>query len=70
LKYVIDRFEENFAVLESEDGKTIDVKKELLKGFNVGDVLLLKDGTYELLKEETEERKKRIDEKMKKLFGK
>ena len=69
-KYIVDRFEGEIAVLEKEDGGCIEVSKEVLNGAREGDVLLFENGTYKILPEETALRKKRIEEKMKKLFKK
>lgn len=69
-KYVIDRCEENFFVLEKEDGTTIDVEKSLIPGGKEGDVATFENGEYHLLEEETKKRKDIISEKMKRVFGK
>ena len=68
-RYVIDRFEGDFVVLEKSDGTTIDVEKTEIPTAKEGDVLILENGVYTIDKEDTQERKKRIEEKMKKLFG-
>ena len=69
-KYIVDRFEENFAVLEKESGGTIDVDKSLLPDAEEGDVVIFENGTYSVSEEETRKRKALIAEKMKRLFGK
>lgn len=69
-KYIIDRFEGEIAVLEKEDGGCIDVSRDVVNGAKEGDVLLFENGIYKILPEETALRKKRIEEKMKKLFKK
>lgn len=70
-KYTIDRYDEGFAVLLLRDDENIQrlVPREALDGFaQEGDILLVEfhdDGSLknaEVLKEETEESKKRIDE--------
>ncbi len=68
-KYIIDRFEEEYAVLEKEDGTTENVARELIPDASEGDVVIEENGKYSIDKNETEERKRRIGEKMKKLFG-
>lgn len=68
-KYILDRFEEDFAVLEREDGSTQAVKKSLLENAKEGDVLILSDGKYVVDAEETAQRRIRIEEKAKKVFG-
>ena len=56
-KYIVDRFEENYAVIEAKEKKMINVnKKDLPKDIKSGDVLVKKDGKYKILKEETEKR--------------
>lgn len=56
-KYIVDRFEENYAVIETKEKKMINVnKKDLPKDIKSGDVLVKKDGKYKILKEETEKR--------------
>lgn len=69
-KYVIDRIEENFFVLENEDGKVIDVEKILIPGGKEGDVVAFEKGEYFVLEEETQKRKAIISEKIKRVFGK
>ena len=69
MKYVIDRFEGEFAVLEKEEGGTFDVPKSELGDAKEGDVVLLDDGVYIVDAEETRKRKEMIAEKMRKLFG-
>lgn len=67
-RYIVDRFEGEYAVLEKEDGTTIDVLKELISGAE-GDVVVLKDGEYYADEEQTLARRRMIEEKMRKLFG-
>lgn len=56
-KYIVDRFEENYAVIETKEQKMINVnKKDLPKDIKSGDILVKKDGKYKILKEETEKR--------------
>ncbi|WAM31626.1 DUF3006 domain-containing protein [Caldicellulosiruptor naganoensis] len=56
MKAVIDRFEGDFAVLELENGKIVNVPADIVpQGAKEGDVLLI-----EIDKKETEERQKRI----------
>ena len=69
MKYIIDRFEEDFAVLEKEDGGTVDVKITLLPDVKEGDVIVEKNGVYFVDENATAERKACIDEKIKRLFG-
>ena len=69
-RYIVDRFEENFIVLEKETGGSIDIKRELLPHVQRGDVLTKEDGVFRIDERETLERKARISEKMNKLFEK
>lgn len=69
-KYIVDRFEEDFAVLEKEQGGTIDVKKSLLPGLKTGDVVILENGEFCIDSAETAKRKALIEEKMHRLFSK
>lgn len=67
-KYIVDRFEGDFAVLEKEDGGTVDVKRELLEGACEGDAVIFENGEYIIDAVETQMRRKNIEEKMRKLF--
>ena len=67
-KYVLDRFEEELAVLEKEDGSTKNIGKGLLAGAKEGDVSIFCDGKYVVDENETELRKAAIIEKAKKVF--
>ena len=66
-KYVLIRFEEDFAVLEKENGEIVNAPKESVKG-KENDVLIFMGGEYIKDKEETEKRMLLIKEKMKKVF--
>lgn len=68
-RYIIDRFEEEYAVLERKDGTTLDVLRELIGECNEGDVVTEEKGIYRVNKAETEQRKQLLAEKMAKLFG-
>ena len=67
-KYIIDRIEGKYAVLECEDGAMENVEASLIKGCREGDSVIFEDGVYTVSKELTSERKRIIEEKMKKLF--
>lgn len=69
-KYIVDRFEEDFVVLEKETGGSINIKRELLPHVQRGDVLTEENGVFLIDEQETLERKRRISEKMNKLFEK
>ena len=67
-RYIIDRFEGDFAVLERENGGTVDVLKADLPDATEGDVIVFENGFYKVDKEETQRRQELILEKMRKLF--
>ena len=69
-RYIIDRFEEDFAVLEKEEGGTIDVEKSLLPGAQKGDIVIENDGIFSVDKRQTEKRKVIILKKLRRLFVK
>ena len=69
-RYIVDRFQEDYIVLEKETGGCIDIKRELLPHVQRGDVLTEENGVFSIDEQETIERKKRISEKMNKLFEK
>ncbi|KGM96134.1 pyruvate kinase [Clostridium novyi A str. 4552] len=65
----IDRFEEEFAVIEFDDRKVINILKDKLpKGVKEGDVLNFQDDSIKIDYAETEKRKKEIEELTKDLF--
>lgn len=63
LKFIIDRFEEGFAVCENEKGIMVNVSRNKLpKEAKEGDVLIIeKENTY-IDVEETEKLRKEIEE--------
>ena len=63
MKITIDRFEGEYAVVETEDGKTYNVPKDLFHCCSEGDVLKL-----EFDEDETKKRKENIKGLMNKLF--
>lgn len=64
---VIDRFEGDFAIVESDDGKMLNIKISLLpKDISEGDVINL--DTLTIDKKETEKRKKNIEKIFEDLF--
>ena len=68
-RYIIDRIEDEFAVLEKEEGGTFDVKRQLIPGGKEGDVVLFDGESYHIDADETVKRKEIIEEKMRKLFA-
>lgn len=63
MKVIIDRFEGDFAVVEIEIGKCVNIPKILIPNAKEGDVIKI-----EIDKKETLERKKHIQELMNNVF--
>ena len=67
MKGIIDRFEGDYAVVEFEGRKMVDIhKKDLPSGLKEGDVIRATDGTYVFDEVETE----RIRKETKTMFDK
>lgn len=65
----IDRFEEEFAVIEFDDRKVINIlKNKIPKESKEGDVLKFEDNCITIDYNETEKRRKEIEELTKDLF--
>ncbi|APF27848.1 hypothetical protein NPD7_3170 [Clostridium sporogenes] len=63
MKGIIDRFEENFAIVELEDKKIINIDKNIIpKKAKEGDVINIKGDIITLNEKESERLKKEIDE--------
>lgn len=69
-KFIVDRFEEEYAVLEKEEGGTVDVLQSELPEVKEGDILTYESGVFTVDCIETIRRKELIREKMRKLFEK
>lgn len=69
-KFIIDRFEEEYAVLQKESLETVDVLKTELPDAKEGDVVVYENGVYSVDYKETQKRKEFIQEKLRKLFEK
>lgn len=63
MKVIIDRFENDYAVVEIELGKFVDMPKILLPSAKEGDVI-----NIEIDKKETDKRKKNIKKLMDNVF--
>lgn len=63
MKVIIDRFEGDYAVVEIEVGKCVNIPKILVPNAKEGDVI-----NIEIDKNETEERKKNIKNLMNNIF--
>ena len=69
MKIVIDRFEGNYAVCETEEKKFIDISKsDIPEGAKEGDILTKTDKGYRIEKTETEEKREAIKNRMNSLF--
>jgi Protein of unknown function (DUF3006) len=69
MKYIIDRFEGDLAVCEAEDGKMVEIEKSKLpENAEVGDIIVLENGHFRVDKEETDRRRKEIEDLMNELF--
>ncbi|ANS51930.1 hypothetical protein BT246_66380 (plasmid) [Bacillus thuringiensis] len=65
---IIDRFEGELAVIEINNS-TIDVPKSKLPSTaKEGDVLIIEDGTYTIDKNETDKKRREVQNLMDKLF--
>lgn len=69
MRVVIDRFEGDYAVCEKEDREMIDIKRDCLpKEAKEGDVLDIEGDKIAININETEKRKKEIEELTKDLW--
>lgn len=65
MRYIIDRFEGNFAVCEAPDRTMATIERAVLpQDAAEGDILTFENGEYVLLKEETQKRREAIRKKM------
>ena len=70
MKVIIDRFEGNFAVCEKEDRKMLDIQREKVPNTaKEGDVLNIINDRITIDHDETEKRKKEIEELTKDLWN-
>lgn len=71
MKYSVDRIEEGIAVCEDENGERMTVKvEEIPFAVKEGDIIRETDGVFEILPDETADRKKRIAALQKSIFKK
>ncbi len=71
MMYIIDRFEEDYAICETDKRETVDIKRELLPpDAKEGDVIKFENDIYTIEEDETQARKIRIRNKMKNLWKK
>ena len=70
MRYIIDRFEGDTAVLEDENKEFLNVPKSILpENYNESDCLVFKDGKYIIDEETTKELKEEISDLMDELFN-
>lgn len=70
MKFIIDRFEENFAVCEDENGIMKNIEKSLLpKDVKEGDVILKDNNIFYIDYEETKKLREEINQITKNLWS-
>lgn len=70
MKFIIDRFEGSFAVCEDEDGRMQNIARNLISGNpKEGDIIEKQGELYNINPEETEKRKKEVEELMKDMWS-
>ncbi|WP_300382170.1 DUF3006 domain-containing protein [Clostridium sp.] len=68
-KYIVDRIEGDYAILETENDTLINVNKnDIIGEVKEGEILIKKDNIYYIDKEETEDRKRVINDMLKGLW--
>ena len=68
-EYIVDRFEGDYAILETENSTLINVNKnDIIGEVKEGDILVKKDSIYYIDKEKTDTRKIEINDIMKGLW--
>ena len=68
-KYIIDRIEGNYAIIEKENGDMYKISIENIKGdFKEGDILINKGEYFEIDKKFTLNRKNEINDNMKNMW--
>ena len=68
-EYIVDRFEDDYAILETESSTLINVNKnDIIGEVKEGDLLVKKNNIYYIDKEKTKLRKKKINDIMKGLW--
>ncbi len=69
MKYSVDRFESDKAVLINELGESVVIDIAILPNpLNEGDLLEFENGEYKLLKEETVDKRKELHNRIKRIF--
>ena len=68
-KYIVDRIEGDYVILEGEQGNLFNVKEsDIIANVKEGDILYKKDNIYFIDDELTKRRKEEIDKLMKGLW--
>lgn len=68
-KYIVDRIEENYVVLENGKDNVFNVKKsDIIGNIKEGDIVYIKDNLYFIDEKATKVRKEEIDNLMKGLW--
>jgi len=68
-KYIIDRVEGNYVIVEKENGDMYKISIENIESnFNEGDILIKKGEYFEIDKKFTLNRKKQINDSMKNMW--
>ena len=68
-EYIVDRFEEDYAILETESSTLINVNKnDIIGEVKEGDILVKKNNNYYIDKEKTDARKMKVNDIMKGLW--
>lgn len=71
MRYIVDRFENAYAVCELEDGSIKNIPKyQLPLEVKEGDILTIENGFYRILDIETQKRRDKLKEKLKGLSKK
>jgi len=69
MKYIIDRFEDNYALLEQTDGEIVEIlRSQIPVEAKEGDVLTKSNDLYVINAEETDRLRKEIEILMDELF--
>ncbi len=69
MKYIIDRFEGTYAVCEDETKNMVNIPKyKLPMEVKEGDALIEVDGIIRIDDKEADERRKKVNQRMSKLF--
>ncbi len=67
-KYIVDRIEEGFVILQDENKKMSDIPKSEIPDAKEGDIVILENSGYKIDAVQTQKRKEFMTEKMKRLL--